>query len=132
MWCLVQSGPPQRDSAIRFEDRETPINGLGYAFFFFLGLSTTGALTKMRVKPRPFTARKDSAAGGARKSEKCLKKALHSRKSRVIHTHGTGENQAGAIRAGLARRACGEDVRRGEILAASVKQEPTVSAVLTA
>jgi hypothetical protein len=28
----------------------------------------------MRVKPRPFTARKDSAAGGARKSEKCLKK----------------------------------------------------------
>ena len=46
--------------------------------------------------------------------------------------YGTSENQAGAIRAGLARRACGEDVRRGEILAASVKQEPTVSAVLTA
>ena len=27
-------------------------------------------------------------------------------------------------RAGRARRACGEDVRQGEILAASVKQEP--------
>jgi hypothetical protein len=43
--------------------------------------------------------------------------------------YGASENQAGAIRAGLARRACGEDVRLGEILAASVKQEPTVSAV---
>jgi hypothetical protein len=33
-------------------------------------------------------------------------------------------------RAGRARRACGEDVRLGGILAASMKQEPTVSAVL--
>jgi len=46
--------------------------------------------------------------------------------------YGSDKNQAGTSRAGLARRACGEDVRLGEILAASMKQEPTVSAVLTA
>jgi hypothetical protein len=32
-------------------------------------------LTRMRVKPRPFTARKDSAAGGARSPKMFEKKA---------------------------------------------------------
>jgi hypothetical protein len=44
--------------------------------------------------------------------------------------YGIGKTKLIPTRAGRARRACGEDVRQGEILAASVKQEPSVSAVL--
>jgi len=47
--------------------------------------------------------------------------------------YGNGENQANrALGRGAPEEACGEDIRPEVILAASMKQELTVSAVLTA
>jgi hypothetical protein len=46
--------------------------------------------------------------------------------------YGSGNNQANTLGRGAPEVACGEDIRPEVILAASMKQEPTVSAVSTA
>jgi hypothetical protein len=53
---------------------------------------------------------------------------LHFDPGYAIHMYGIGKTQAGTVRAGLAQSACGGDIRPEAILAASMKQEPTVSA----
>ena len=50
----------------------------------------------------------NSAAGGARE---CSKKVLAFQNSLWLHMYVVAENQGYHCRAGLARRACGEDVR---------------------
>ena len=64
--------------------------------------------TQVARKALFFRAGMNSAAGGARE---CSKKVLAFQNSLWLHMYVVAENQGYHCRAGLARRACGEDVR---------------------
>jgi len=81
---------------------------LGNAFKARLPSNLFTCFTQVARKALFFRAGMNSAAGGARE---CSKKVLAFQNSLWLHMYVVAENQGYHCRAGLARRACGEDVR---------------------